>query len=56
MTVSPTAPSSVPPSLLEEVAPDTPAKRRASFHPLTVSQVRRLTEDAIEVTFAVPPE
>lgn len=32
------------------------ARRRAAFHPLTVSQVRRLTEDAIEVTFAVPAE
>jgi ring-1,2-phenylacetyl-CoA epoxidase subunit PaaE len=29
-------------------------RRRASFHPLEVSQVRRLTNDAIEVTFAVP--
>lgn len=30
------------------------ARRRVSFHKLTVSEVRRLTEDAIEVTFAVP--
>jgi ring-1,2-phenylacetyl-CoA epoxidase subunit PaaE len=30
-------------------------RRRASFHTLEVSQVRRLTNDAIEVTFAVPP-
>ncbi|MCH6469154.1 1,2-phenylacetyl-CoA epoxidase subunit PaaE [Sinomonas terrae] len=30
-------------------------RRRASFHPLEVSEVRRLTNDAIEVTFAVPP-
>ena len=30
------------------------ARRRASFHQLTISAVRRLTEDAIEVTFAVP--
>ena len=29
-------------------------KRRASFHPLTVAEVRRLTADAVEVTFAVP--
>jgi ring-1,2-phenylacetyl-CoA epoxidase subunit PaaE len=28
--------------------------RRTAFHPLTVAGVRRLTEDAIEVTFAVP--
>ena len=31
-------------------------RRRASFHSLTVSEVRRLTEDAIEVTFGVPAE
>ena len=37
------------------VLPDAPA-RRASFHPLTVAAVRRLTEDAVEVCFAVPPE
>ncbi|MDJ0312761.1 2Fe-2S iron-sulfur cluster-binding protein [Arthrobacter sp. H35-D1] len=30
------------------------ARRRVSFHKLTVSEVRRLTEDAIEVAFAVP--
>ena len=33
----------------------TTTRRRASFHDLTVSRVRRLTDDAIEVTFAVPP-
>jgi ring-1,2-phenylacetyl-CoA epoxidase subunit PaaE len=31
-------------------------KRRAAFHTLEVAQVRRLTADAIEVTFAVPEE
>jgi ring-1,2-phenylacetyl-CoA epoxidase subunit PaaE len=31
-------------------------RRRASFHSLSVSEVRRLTEDAIEVTFDVPSE
>ncbi len=31
-------------------------RRRPSFHTLAVAEVRRLTEDAIEVTFAVPPE
>ncbi|NJC23349.1 ring-1,2-phenylacetyl-CoA epoxidase subunit PaaE [Arthrobacter pigmenti] len=31
-------------------------KRRTAFHELTVAEVRRLTEDAIEVTFAVPEE
>jgi ring-1,2-phenylacetyl-CoA epoxidase subunit PaaE len=30
-------------------------RRRASFHTLEVSQVRKLTTDSIEVTFAVPP-
>ena len=34
----------------------TASRRRASFHTLTVSEVRRLTDDAIEVTFAVPAE
>lgn len=29
-------------------------RRRASFHTLTVDEVRRLTDDAIEVTFGVP--
>jgi ring-1,2-phenylacetyl-CoA epoxidase subunit PaaE len=33
-----------------------PTRRRARFHPLTISQVRRLTDDAIEVAFDVPPE
>lgn len=36
--------------------PQQASSRRAVFHPLTVSAVRRLTEDAIEVTFAVPAE
>ena len=31
-------------------------RRRPSFHTLTVQEVRRLTEDAIEVTFHVPAE
>ncbi|MBB6404772.1 1,2-phenylacetyl-CoA epoxidase subunit PaaE [Arthrobacter sp. AZCC_0090] len=31
-------------------------RRRASFHSLSVSEVRRLTDDAIEVTFGVPAE
>ncbi|QSZ52978.1 1,2-phenylacetyl-CoA epoxidase subunit PaaE [Paenarthrobacter sp. AT5] len=34
----------------------TASRRRASFHNLTVSEVRRLTDDAIEVTFGVPVE
>lgn len=38
-----------------ETAAET-TRRRASFHPLAVSGVRRLTEDAVEATFAVPVE
>ncbi|MCU1597955.1 MAG: phenylacetic acid degradation protein [Glaciihabitans sp.] len=38
-------------------ATDTQAtRRRAVFHSLTVSEVRRLTSDAIEVSFAIPDE
>ncbi len=33
-----------------------PARRRALFHPLTVTGVNRLTEDAIEVVFEIPDE
>src|SRR6476620_5576250 len=32
------------------------ARHRARFHPLAVSSVERLTEDAVAVTFAVPEE
>ncbi|HSU70523.1 MAG TPA: 1,2-phenylacetyl-CoA epoxidase subunit PaaE [Micrococcaceae bacterium] len=53
MTVS--EPSVSEPSATE-AATQTASRRRASFHPLTVSGVRRLTEDAIEATFAVPVE
>jgi len=35
---------------------DGTGKRRAKFHPLEVSQVRRLTDNAVEVSFAVPEE
>ena len=31
-------------------------RRRARFHELEVAEVRRLTADAVEVSFAVPPE
>ena len=34
----------------------TTPRRRAQFHPLTVSAVRPLTENAVEVTLAVPAE
>ncbi|GAB3664986.1 phenylacetate-CoA oxygenase/reductase subunit PaaK [Zhihengliuella somnathii] len=33
-----------------------PSRRRAAFHTLDVAEVRRLTADAVEVTFAVPDE
>jgi ring-1,2-phenylacetyl-CoA epoxidase subunit PaaE len=33
-----------------------PARRRARFHRLEVAEVRPLTDDAVEVTFAVPDE
>ena len=33
-----------------------PRRRAARFHTLTVGEVRRLTDDAVEVTFAVPDE
>src|SRR6476620_11977366 len=36
-------------------APAVP-RHRARFHPLTVSSVERLTEDAVAVTFAVPED
>lgn len=35
---------------------ETGAKRRGRFHPLEVTEVRPLTADSIEVTFAVPDE
>ena len=31
-------------------------RRRPRFHPLRVAEVERLTDDAVAVTFAVPPE
>ncbi|MDO5032636.1 1,2-phenylacetyl-CoA epoxidase subunit PaaE [Corynebacterium sp.] len=33
-----------------------PAKKKATFNTLTVSAVRKLTDDAVEVSFAVPAE
>lgn len=38
------------------VPADASARRRASFHELSVKEVRRLTDDAIEVTFDVPAD
>ncbi len=46
-------------TVVRQTAAETAAatgRRRASFHTLTVDQVRRLTDDAIEVTFGVPAE
>jgi ring-1,2-phenylacetyl-CoA epoxidase subunit PaaE len=45
-------------TVVRQTAAETAAagRRRASFHALTVKEVRRLTEDAIEVTFGVPAE
>ncbi|MDQ0755328.1 1,2-phenylacetyl-CoA epoxidase subunit PaaE [Arthrobacter sp. B3I4] len=46
-------------TVVRQTAAETAAatgRRRASFHPLVVDEVRRLTDDAIEVTFGVPPE
>ncbi|WP_339017033.1 1,2-phenylacetyl-CoA epoxidase subunit PaaE [Corynebacterium hesseae] len=36
--------------------PSAPAKKKATFNTLTVSDVRALTEDSVEVSFAIPPE
>ena len=33
-----------------------PAKKKATFNTLTVSDVRALTKDSVEVSFAIPPE
>ena len=35
---------------------DTSTRRRATFNRLTVAEVRKLTKDSVEVTFAVPEE
>lgn len=36
--------------------PSAPAKKKATFNTLTVSDVRALTKDSVEVSFAIPPE
>ena len=33
-----------------------PAKKRARFNALNVSEIRKLTDEAIEVAFAIPEE
>jgi ring-1,2-phenylacetyl-CoA epoxidase subunit PaaE len=35
---------------------DAPPRRRPRFHPLRVARVEKLTDDAVAVTFDVPPE
>jgi ring-1,2-phenylacetyl-CoA epoxidase subunit PaaE len=55
MTTSVPAETAVEPGAAPAAAsPSAAPNRRTTFHPLTVAEVRRLTEDAIEVTFAVP--
>ena len=34
----------------------TPARHRARFHTLTVSDIERLTDDAVAVSFAIPDD
>src|SRR5918997_3313475 len=46
------SPSSAPASPPKPPAP----RRRGRFHTLEVAEVRRLTADSVEVTFAVPGE
>lgn len=36
--------------------PSASARKKATFNTLTVSDVRALTEDSVEVSFAIPPE
>lgn len=44
-------------ALLQGAVGGDPARRKAAkFHTLTVSEIRKLTDDAIEVTFTVPAE
>ena len=50
--VTPVTPAAVEP---EEVAA-VKSRPRGEFHPLRVAEVQRLTDDAVAVTFDVPPE
>lgn len=36
--------------------PSSPSKKKATFNTLTVSEVRALTSDSVEVSFTIPPE
>ncbi|GAA4381293.1 1,2-phenylacetyl-CoA epoxidase subunit PaaE [Paeniglutamicibacter cryotolerans] len=40
----------------EGIDPAIPGRRRTTFHTLTVAEVRKLTADAIEVTFEIPAD
>ena len=42
--------------MTETTAAPAAGKRRAAFNTLEVTELRRLTEDSVEVTFAVPEE
>lgn len=54
---SPDSPAPVgPASTGTDAAPVRAARRRAQFHTLTIAEVRPLTDQSIEVTFAVPDE
>lgn len=58
MTVAPAAAPAVAGTVpaADEQAPGTPtARRHAVFHPLRVAAVDRLTDDAVAITFEVPP-
>ncbi len=48
--------TSTSPDRTEAAAPSAAARHRARFHPLEVADVERLTDDAVAVTFVVPPE
>ncbi|MGI8418080.1 MAG: 1,2-phenylacetyl-CoA epoxidase subunit PaaE [Nakamurella sp.] len=54
MTTTPTAPPENHTDAPGPTAP--PGRRHAVFHPLRVTSVERLTEDAVAVTFDVPTE
>lgn len=47
----PAVPRETPP----KISLSTPVKRRPGFHRLLVTEVQRLTDEAVRVTFAVPP-
>ena len=42
--------------MLQDAPSSAPARRHATFHPLRVADVERLTDDAVAITFDVPAE